>query len=140
MLTKEENDLVTQTGPGTPCGRLLRSYWQPAALSEELPPGGPPIPLRLFSEDLVMFRDEQGRIGLLDLHCSHRGTDLSYGRLEDGGLRCIYHGWLYDRSGRCLEQPGEPVGSTFHERIRHPAYPCVEASGVVLAYLGKGEP
>jgi phenylpropionate dioxygenase-like ring-hydroxylating dioxygenase large terminal subunit len=140
MLTQEENDLLTQTGPGTPCGTFLRSYWQPAALSEELPPGGPPIPLKLFGEELVMFRDEQGRIGLLDLHCSHRGTDLSYGRLEDGGLRCIYHGWLYDVHGKCLETPNEPAGSHFHEYVRHPAYPCQEVGGVIFTYMGTGEP
>src|SRR5205809_7538785 len=108
MLTVEENELITRTGPGTPGGDLLRRYWQPAALSEEVPPGGAPIPVRLLGEDLVLFRDEQGRPGLLGIHCSHRGADLSYGRPEDGGLRCIYHGWLYDRAGRCLEQPGEP--------------------------------
>src|ERR1041384_6046001 len=101
MLTKEENDLLTQTGPGTPCGRLLRSYWQPAALPQEPSPGGPPPP-PLLGEDGVMARDEQGQIGLLELHCSHRGTDLSYGRTEDGGLRCVYHGWLYNINGRCL--------------------------------------
>src|SRR6266571_1553834 len=148
MLTKEQNDLLTQTGPGTPGGELLRRYWQPAGLAEELPPGGPPLPVRLLGEDLVLFRDEQGRPGLLGLHCSHRGADLSYGRLEDGGLRCLYHGWLYDVQGRCLEQPGEPAGSTlrqaqdrpFHEKIRHPAYPCVEQTGIVFAYLGPGEP
>jgi hypothetical protein len=77
---------------------------------------------------------------LLGIHCSHRGADLSYGRLEDGGLRCIYHGWLFDRAGRCLEQPGEPAGSTFHERIRHTAYPCVEAGGLIMTYMGPGEP
>jgi phthalate 4,5-dioxygenase len=140
MLTKEENDLVTRTGPGTPCGRFLRSFWQPAALSEELPAGGPPIPLRLFGEDLVMFRDDQGRIGLLDVHCSHRGTDLSYGRAEDGGLRCVYHGWLYDVSGHCLETPAEPPGSNLYRVVRHPAYPCREAGGVIFAYMGEGEP
>ena len=140
MLTKEENELLTRTGPGTPGGRLLRSYWQPAALSEELPPGGAPIPLRLFSEDLVMFRDEQGRVGLLDLHCSHRATDLSYGRLEDGGLRCVYHGWLYDVNGRCLETPAEPPGSHLKDTIRHPAYPCIEKGGIIFTYMGKGEP
>ena len=123
MLTKEENDLLTQVGPGTPGGLVLRSYWQPAALSEELPPGGPPIPLRLFGEDLVMLRDEQGRIGLLDAHCSHRRTDLSYGRIEDGGLRCVYHGWLYDVYGKCLQTPAEPAGSHLHEFVRHQAYP-----------------
>ena len=92
MLTQEENDLLTRTGPGAPCGELIRRYWQPAALTEELPPGGAPLPVRLLGEDLVMFRDDQGRPGLLGIHCSHRGADLSYGRSEDGGLRCIYHG------------------------------------------------
>jgi phenylpropionate dioxygenase-like ring-hydroxylating dioxygenase large terminal subunit len=140
MLTTKENDLLTRTGPGTPAGELLRRYWQPAALAEEIPPGGAPVPLRLLGEDLVLFRDEEGRPGLLGLHCAHRGADLSYGRLEDGGLRCIYHGWLYDIQGRCLEQPGEPAGSTFHERIRQTAYPCVERSGAILAYMGPGEP
>jgi phthalate 4,5-dioxygenase len=140
MLTKEENDLLTQVGPGTPMGELQRRYWEPAALSEELPPGGAPLPIRLLGEDLVLFRDEQGRPGCLNLHCAHRGADLSYGRIEDGGLRCIYHGWLYDIHGACLEQPGEPADSTFHERIRLRAYPCVERAGIVFAYLGPGEP
>src|SRR5215208_927266 len=140
MLTQEENELLTRIGPGTPGGDMMRRYWQPAALSEELPRGGAPLPVRLLGEDLVLFRDEDGRPGLLGLHCSHRGADLSYGRLEDGGLRCLYHGWLFDVGGRCLEQPGEPAGSTFHERIRHTAYPCQELGGVVFAYLGPGEP
>jgi phthalate 4,5-dioxygenase len=140
MLSREENELLTQTGPGTPCGDFMRRYWQPAALAEELPIGGAPLPVRLFGEDLVLFRDQDARPGLLGIHCSHRGADLSYGRLEDGGLRCIYHGWLYDVQGRCLEQPGEPAGSTFHERIRHPAYPCQEVGGIIYAYLGPGEP
>jgi phthalate 4,5-dioxygenase len=147
VISKEENDLLTQTGPGTACGELMRHYWQPAALSEELPPGGAPLPVRLLGEDLVLFRDDQGRPGLLGLHCSHRGADLSYGRIEDGGLRCIYHGWLYDVGGRCLEQPGEPAGSTlrqaqgrpFHERIRHTAYPCLEKGGLIFSYLGGGD-
>jgi phthalate 4,5-dioxygenase oxygenase subunit len=161
MLSAQENELLTRTGPGTPCGELMRRYWQPAALAEELPHGGPPLPVRLLGEDLVLFRDAQGRPGLLGLHCSHRGADLSYGRLEDGGIRCIYHGWLYDVNGRCLEQPGEPEpfpgdrtgadadGSAsplaaaprrFKERIRHPAYPCQEVGDVIFAYLGPGEP
>src|SRR6266545_73081 len=139
-MLKEENELLTQVGPGTPCGELMRSYWQPVALAEELPEGGPPVPVRIMGEDLVLFRDEACRPGLLGIHCAHRGADLSYGRLEGGGLRCIYHGWLYDISGRCLEQPGEPAGSTFHERIRHAAYPCQEIGGVILAYLGSGDP
>lgn len=140
MLTKEQNELLTRTGPGTPGGQLLRRYWQPAALSEELPPGVAPLSIKLLGEELVLFRDEQGRPGLLGLHCSHRGANLSYGRVEDGGLRCLYHGWLYDIHGRCLEQPGEPLHSTFKERVRHPAYPCQERGGVIFAYLGPGEP
>jgi phenylpropionate dioxygenase-like ring-hydroxylating dioxygenase large terminal subunit len=139
MVTIEENELLTRIGPGTPGGELMRRYWQPAALSEQLPVGGAPIPVHLLGEELVLFRDSEDRPGLLGLHCSHRGADLSYGRLEDGGLRCIYHGWLYDRTGRCLEQPGEPEGSKFHERIRHLAYPCQELGGVIFAYLGPGE-
>src|SRR5437763_7496911 len=140
MLTTKENELLTRIGPGTAGGGLLRSYWQPAALAEELPPDGPPLPVRLLGEDLVLFRDEQGRPGLLGIHCSHRGADLSYGRLEDGGLRCIYHGWLYDVEGRCQEQPGEPSGSTFHERIRQTSYPCVERCGMILSYMGPDDP
>ena len=123
MLTQEENDLITQTGPGSPGGDFLRRYWQPAALCEELPPGGPPKPVRLLGEDLAMFRDDAGRIGLLGLHCAHRAADLSYGRIEDGGLRCLYHGWLYDVGGNCLEQPGEPEHSTFKDKVHHLAVP-----------------
>jgi phenylpropionate dioxygenase-like ring-hydroxylating dioxygenase large terminal subunit len=140
MRGESEYDVLTHTDPGTPGGELLRRYWQPVALAEELPVGGAPLPVRLLGEDLVLFRDEEGRPGLLGIHCAHRGADLSYGRLEDGGLRCIYHGWLYDIAGRCLEQPGEPAGSTFHERIRQTAYPCLERSSVIFAYLGPGEP
>lgn len=139
MLTREENDLLTRTGPSTPCGELLRRYWQPVALSEELPLGGPAIPLQIMGEELVLFRDQAGRVGLLDRHCSHRAADLSYGRSEDGGLRCIYHGWLYDVNGHCLDTPAEPEGSNLKHTIRHPAYPCQEAGGAVFAYMGPGE-
>src|SRR5438128_1082808 len=135
-----EYDVLTRTGPGTPGGDLMRRYWHPTALIEELPPGGAPVSLKMFGEELVLFRDDEGRPGLLGLHCSHRGADLSYGRTEDGGLRCIYHGWLYDRDGHCLEQPGEPAGRKFHERIRQTSYPCVERSGVIWAYMWPGEP
>ena len=139
MMTKEENDLLTQVGPGTPAGELLRRYWQPVALSEELPPGGAPIPIKILGEDLVLFRDDKGRVGLLSLHCSHRGADLSYGRVEDGGLRCIYHGWLYDIQGNCLDQPGEPGGGEHRQSIRHPAYPCEEMAGLIFTYMGPGK-
>src|SRR5436853_5026524 len=140
MLTQEENDRLTRVGPGTSGGDFMRRYWHPAALAEELPPGGAPIPLRLLGEDLTLFRDQQGRPGLLAIHCSHRGADLSYGRIEDGGLRCLYHGWLYDVEGRCLEQPGEPGGGEHRDAIRHLAYPCEEAGGAVFTYMGPGEP
>jgi phthalate 4,5-dioxygenase len=140
MITQSENDLLTQIGPKTPCGELLRRYWQPVALGEELPKDSAPLKVRILGEDLVLFRDDQGRPGLLGLHCSHRGTDLSYGRVEDGGLRCLYHGWLYDVCGRVIEQPGEPGGGAHKDTIRHPAYPCQEAGGIILAYMGPGEP
>src|SRR6201988_400513 len=99
MITNTENQLLTQTDRGAPAGDLLRRYWQPVALAEELPVGGAPLAVKILGEDLALFRDDQGRIGLLGTHCSHRGTDLSYGRIEDGGLRCLYHGWLYDIGG-----------------------------------------
>ncbi|MGB7949192.1 MAG: Rieske 2Fe-2S domain-containing protein [Candidatus Binatia bacterium] len=140
MLTLEENDLLTRTAPGTPGGALLRQYWQPVALTEELPANGAPLPVRIMSEDLVLFRDDQGELGLLGLHCSHRRADLSYGRVEHGGLRCLYHGWLFDRHGNCLEQPCEPPGKRFCEKVHHLAYPCQERSGIIFAYMGPGVP
>jgi phthalate 4,5-dioxygenase len=140
MIPSEENNLLTQIGPGTPCGELMRRYWQPVALSEELPREGSPLKVQILGEELVLFRDDQGRPGLLGLHCSHRGTDLSYGRVEDGGLRCVYHGWLYDICGRVLEQPGEPGGGTNRGEIRHRAHPCQELGGVIFTYMGPGEP
>src|SRR5262245_17191686 len=140
MITAEENQLLTQTDPRTPCGELMRRYWQPVALCEELPLGGAPVKVRILGEDLVLFRDDQARPGLIGLHCSHRGTDLSYGRVEDGGLRCLYHGWLYDICGRVLEQPGEPGGGANRQEIRHRAYPCQEAGGVIFTYMGPGDP
>jgi phenylpropionate dioxygenase-like ring-hydroxylating dioxygenase large terminal subunit len=140
MMTQEENDVLTRTAPGTAGGELLRRYWQPVGLSEELGSGGAPLSVKVLGENLVLFRDDIGRAGLLGIHCSHRGTDLSYGRVEDGGLRCLYHGWLYDVEGRCLEQPGEPLGGEHRDAIRHPAYPCREAGGVIFTYMGPGEP
>ena len=140
MISQEENQLLTQTDRGTPCGELIRRYWQPVALAEELPAGGAPLSVRILGEDLVLFRDDQQRVGLLGIHCAHRGTDLSYGRIEDGGLRCLYHGWLYDIKGRCLEQPGEPGGGAHRDQIRQRAYPCTEKGGAIFAYMGPGEP
>jgi len=140
MLGPEENALLTQTGPGTPGGAFMRRYWHPVALSDELPPGAAPLPRRILGEDLVLFRNDAGCVGLLGLWCSHRCVDLSYGRVENGGLRCLYHGWLYDITGRVLETPAEPPSSTYKEKVRHPAYPCIEKGGLIFAYLGTGEP
>ena len=138
MLTKEQNDLLTQTGPGTPCGDFLRSYWQPVATAEEMPMGGDPLPIRILSEDLVLFRDEKDRLGLVGRHCPHRGTDLSYGRIENGGLRCLYHGWLFDIHGQCLEQPAER--RQFCHTVHLASYPVQEKGGAIWTYMGKGEP
>jgi phthalate 4,5-dioxygenase len=140
MLSIEQNDLITRIGAGTPAGRLMRCYWQPAALVDELAGNRPVKPVRLQGEDLVIFRDPQGRHGLLARACPHRGTDLAFGRLEDGGLRCAFHGWLFDVDGRCLETPAEPDGSALCQNIGQTAYPVVEKSGILFAYLGPGEP
>ena len=140
MLSREQNDLVTRTGKGTPAGELMRRYWQPAALVDEVAGDRPIRPARLFGEDLVLFKDEQGRYGSIGRNCPHRGTDLAYGRLEDGGLRCPFHGWLFDVAGKCLETPAEPPESNLRANIRHKAYPVVEKSGILFAYLGPGEP
>ena len=140
MLSAEQNKRIIETGPGTPCGDLMRRYWQPAALVEEFDTARPVVPVTLMGERLVAFRDETGAFGLLDRRCPHRGADLCYGRREDGGLRCTFHGWLYDRHGACLEQPAEPPGSNFHNKIKLKAYPTREANGIVFAYLGDGDP
>src|SRR5690242_3916757 len=140
MLPREDNDLLTQVGPEKPLGRLMRHYWLPALLSEEIPePDCPPVRVRLLGENLVGFRDSQGRVGLLGEHCAHRGTSLYFGRNEECGLRCIYHGWKYDVDGNVTETPAEPAGSDFHRKLHHTAYPTHEAGGVVYAYLGRRE-
>ena len=140
MVTARENELITRTGPGTPGGALMRRYWHPIALGPDIPPGGAPQPIQILSEHLVLFRDEQGRVGLLGINCAHRCADLSFGRIEDGGLRCLYHGWLYDIEGRCLEQPGEPADSAYKDEVRQKAYVCKEMVGVVFAYMGTDTP
>jgi phenylpropionate dioxygenase-like ring-hydroxylating dioxygenase large terminal subunit len=139
MLTKERSDLLTRTGRGTPGGELLRRYWQPVAFRKELPQDGSPLPIKIMGEELVLFRDDQGRPGLLAINCCHRGSDISYGRVEDGGLRCLYHGWLFDVNGKCLEQPAEPAGSSFKDKVGQTAYPCQEAGDTIFAYLGPGD-
>ena len=140
MLTRDENELLIRVGPGTPMGALMRCYWIPALLSEEIPePDCPPVRVRLLGEDLVAFRDSTGRIGLLGEHCAHRGTSLYFGRNEDCGLRCIYHGWKYDVYGNVLETPAEPAGSDFYKKVRHTAYPCQEIAGMIFTYMGPPE-
>ncbi|WP_323770866.1 aromatic ring-hydroxylating dioxygenase subunit alpha [Antarctobacter sp.] len=140
MISQELNDQLTRVGKGQPAGEVLRRYWQPAALSDELAGPRPVVPVTLLGEQLVLFRDNEGALGLIGRHCPHRGADLCYGRREDNGLRCPFHGWHFDRTGQCVEQPGEPEGSRMHEQIRTPAYPVVERNGIVFAYLGPGDP
>jgi len=140
MLTKEENALVTRTDAGTPMGEAMRRYWMPALLSEELPaPDGPPVRVRLLGEDLVAFRDSAGRVGLLAQKCPHRGASLFFGRNEEQGLRCVYHGWKFDVDGFCVDMPNEPPESSFKHKIRQTAYPCHEQGGVVWTYMGPSE-
>src|SRR5581483_7023702 len=128
MLSEEDNRLLTRVGPGTPMGTMLRTYWLPALLSDELGgPDGDPVPLRLLGEDFVAFRDTSGPIRLLAGPCAHRCAPLAYGRNEDGGLRCLYHGWKFDIEGRCLDIPTEPVGCPLLASVRATAYPCREA-------------
>jgi phenylpropionate dioxygenase-like ring-hydroxylating dioxygenase large terminal subunit len=140
MLSREDNERLTKTGPDDSAGRLLRAYWQPAALVSEMPEERPVKAVRLFGEDLVLFKRGERGWGLVSRYCAHRGVDLSYGRLEDGGLRCLYHGWLYGSDGRCLEQPAEPPHSRFFEKVRIASYPCEERNGIVFAYMGGGDP
>lgn len=135
-----QNERLTRTGPGTDAGRLMRRYWQPAALSRELEGERPVVPVKLLGESLVLFRDQSGALGLIERHCAHRGADLCYGRLEDGGLRCPFHGWLFDRTGQCLEQPAEPAESDYYRRVRLAGYPVIERGGIVFAWMGEGAP
>ena len=142
-MNQEQNNLITRVGPGTACGALLRSYWQPAALVDEFDPAldprmaqRPVKAVRLLGMDLVLFRSADGSWGLLDRACPHRGADLSFGRNEGDGLRCPFHGWKFDVDGRCLETPAEPLGSKLCERVRQRSYPVIERSGVLFAWLG----
>ncbi|MBM2809731.1 MAG: Phthalate 4,5-dioxygenase [Chloroflexi bacterium] len=136
-MLKEDNELLTRVGVGTPMGQLMRLYWIPALLSPELPHADcPPIRVRLLGENLIAFRDTGGRVGMLADHCSHRGASLFFGRNEENGLRCVYHGWKYNLEGRCVDMPNEPPESNFRDKIHHLAYPCQERGGVVWTYMG----
>jgi len=137
MLTREENELITRIGAGTPMGDTMRRYWIPALLSRELPgPDCPPVRVKLLGEDLIAFRDTEGRVGLLGEFCPHRGASLFFGRNEECGLRCVYHGWKFDVGGRCVDMMNEPEELSFKHKIRQTAYPTVELGGLVWAYLG----
>ncbi len=140
MLRKEQNDLLTQTGPGTPMGAMFRSYWIPALLAEELPENDcPPVRVRLLSESLIAFRDSAGRHALISEFCAHRGVSLWFGRNEEGGIRCAYHGWKYDVSGQCIDVPSEPADNGFCRRIKLQAYPLVKQGDVLWTYMGPPE-
>src|SRR4051794_5707773 len=141
MLSKEDNEIITRVGPGTPMGSLMREYWIPALASTELPSTDcAPMRLVLLGEELIAFRDSAGRVGLIGNHCPHRGASLFFGRNEEGGLRCVYHGWKFDVSGACVDMPNEPPESNFKEKIQHISYPCQERNGVVWAYMGPTRP
>ena len=133
----QEDTELTHTGPGTPCGEYLRRFWQPICFTDDL--RDLPVRVRILGEDLVVFRDFRGAIGLLELHCPHRGTSLEFGLISERGVRCCYHGWLFDVDGAILETPGEPATSTLKERLCHGAYPINEHNGIVFAYMGPPE-
>ena len=142
MLTTEENEMITRVGAGTPMGKVMREHWMPAFMSSELDgPDGSPLRVRLLGENLIAFRSTSGKIGLLANNCPHRGASLYFGRNEEEGLRCIYHGWKFDTEGRCLDMPAEPPESDFKDKVRASSYPTQERNGVVWAYMGpRSEP
>lgn len=136
MLSQKDNDYLCRVGPGTPMGALLRRYWTPITRSVDAPePDGPPVRARLFGENFVVFRDTNGRVGVLDELCMHRGASLAVGRVEGCGIRCLYHGWKFAADGTIMETPNQP-DSRFKEKLRAPAYPVREAGGLIWVYLG----
>ncbi|MCL5076724.1 MAG: aromatic ring-hydroxylating dioxygenase subunit alpha [Actinobacteria bacterium] len=140
MLRQEMNELLTQTGPGTPMGDLFRQYWLPALLAEELPTNDcPPIRVKLLGERMIAFRDSEGQLGLMDEFCAHRGASLWFGRNEEGGLRCPYHGWKYDVHGQCIEVPSEPATSHFCTNVKLRSYPLVQIGDILWTYMGEPE-
>jgi 5,5'-dehydrodivanillate O-demethylase oxygenase subunit len=136
MLTREENELLTRVDPGTPGGELLRRYWQPVAPAAELTAEKPIKAVRLLGEDLVLYRDTKGGYGLVGRQCPHRRASLAYGRVDDEGIRCPYHGWKFDAAGKCLEMPAEPADTPMKSRIRQKAYPVQKLGGMLFSYMG----
>lgn len=140
MLSLEDNERLCRVGPGTPMGEMMRRYWQPALLSWELKESdGVPVRVRLLGEDLIAFRDTEGRIGLVDAYCPHRRAPMFYGRNEECGLRCVYHGWKFNVDGRCVDVPALPPGNPFVEKVRIKSYSTYEKGGVIFAYMGPPE-
>src|ERR687886_3117384 len=140
MLSKQDNELITRVGPGTLMGTFMRQYWLPAILSTELPAAdSDPLRVRLLGEDLIAFRDTNGTVGLIQENCPHRGASLFFGRNEECGLRCVYHGWKFDATGACIDMPSEPAESDFKNKVRVKAYPTAEVGGVVWIYMGPPE-
>src|SRR3972149_9281174 len=135
MLSRRENEMLTRVGPGKPAGELLRRYWHPVAVAKDLTDENPTQFVRILGEDLVLFRDKKGRVGLIGDRCPHRGASLLYGRAEERGIACAYHGWLFDTEGKCLETPAEPADSLFHLTVRQRAYPVEKLLGLYWAYL-----
>src|SRR5688572_29527729 len=134
MLSTKENDFLCRVGPGTPMGTLLREYWTPALQSKELPePDGAPLRFRIFGENLIAFRATSGQVGIVANSCPHRGASLFFGRNEEDGLRCVYHGWKFDVTGQCVDMPSEPPESVFKTKVRAKSYPVFERNGVIWA-------
>jgi phthalate 4,5-dioxygenase oxygenase subunit len=137
MLKPEDNERLVRVGPGTPAGELFRRYWQPALLSTEAPENdGAPVRVRLLGEDLIAFRDTNGRVGLVDAYCPHRRAPMFFGRNEECGLRCVYHGWKFNADGDCTDMPSEPAGTPLQAKVKIKSYPTFEKGGIVWAYLG----
>jgi 5,5'-dehydrodivanillate O-demethylase oxygenase subunit len=136
VLTKEQNDMLTRVGPGTPMGELHRRYWQPIAVAQELTDENPTKFIRILGEDLVLWKDKSGNVGLIQDHCLHRGASMLYGRVEERGIACAYHGWLYDVQGNCLETPAEPADSKFYLTVKAKSYPVQKLCGLLWTYMG----
>jgi phthalate 4,5-dioxygenase oxygenase subunit len=140
MLSKADNERITRVGPGTPGGEMLRRYWLPALLARELPePDCAPVDVRLLGEDLIAFRDTNGKVGLVDAYCPHRLAPMFYGRNEECGLRCVYHGWKFDVDGKCVEVPNEPAHSPMKDKVRIKSYPTFEGGGIIWTYMGPAD-
>jgi phenylpropionate dioxygenase-like ring-hydroxylating dioxygenase large terminal subunit len=140
MLSKADNDALCRVGRGTPMGELYRRFWTPVVLADEVGgPDSPPVKVRVLGEDLVAFRDTDGNVGLIDPYCPHRGANLFWGRNEECGIRCVYHGWKFDTTGKCVEMPNSPEGESYKDRVRVTAYPTWEKAGIIWAYLGPAD-